>query len=227
MLKILVIALLASTSSAILASNPPQSILSIADIYPFVTVGTDPPADIATRGYTINHVALLVRNLTETQHFYGDVLGMRHLITLNVSASYTVMIMAHSQGGKNGTGFQTGQELLSERTNCQGLMEFLSPMTESKSHHYIPSRTTTFSHIGMIVPDILAAQERMEAFNVTILKRVGELPAPGSILFPVYGFLDMSLQGVKNALEAMAILEFDGLLYVQDPDGNVIEILPM
>jgi lactoylglutathione lyase len=99
-LKILVIALLASTSPAIFASNPPQNILSTADIYLFVTVGTDLPADIATRGYTINHTALLVRNLTETKHFYGDVLGMRHLITFNVSASYTVMVMAHSQGGK-------------------------------------------------------------------------------------------------------------------------------
>lgn len=66
----------------------------------------------------------------------------------------------------------------------------------------------------------------MEAINVSILMRVGDLPDPGSILFPVYEFLDISREGVKDALAAMAILEFERFLYIQDSDGNV-EILPV
>lgn len=93
--------------------------------YPDLTIGSDGPADAATVGFTIGHLALLVNDMAATQRFYGDVLGMRHILTYNSSADYTIMYMGHSQGGKNGTGYQTGPDMFSEVYNMEGLIEFI------------------------------------------------------------------------------------------------------
>lgn len=90
-----------------------------------LTIGTDGPAPPATIGYTINHFALLVNNLTATRRFYGDILGMRHIFTFQASPTYSVMYMGHAQGGKNGTGYMTGAELFAQKDNIEGLIEFV------------------------------------------------------------------------------------------------------
>lgn len=48
-------------------------------------IGTDGPADAATVGYNINHFALNVNDLEASVHFYGTVLGMRHMFSYRVS----------------------------------------------------------------------------------------------------------------------------------------------
>jgi lactoylglutathione lyase len=107
--------------------------------YPDLTVGSDGPADPATLGFMIGHFALLVNDLAATQRFYGDALGMRHIFTYNSSEEYTIMYMGHSQGGKNGTGYQTGDDMFSEVYNMEGLIEFIEfkvchPTSEALSH---------------------------------------------------------------------------------------------
>lgn len=94
--------------------------------YPNFIPGNDGPADAATLGYTLNHHALLVKNLTTTRDFYGDVLGMRHIFTFELNPKWSLMFMGHAQGGKNGTGFQDAETLGLERGNREGLLEFLS-----------------------------------------------------------------------------------------------------
>lgn len=86
--------------------------------------GEDPPADPATKGYFINHVALMVSDVNRTRTWYSDVLGMRHIFTAEMSPEYTIMYMAHSQGGRNGTGYQTGLEMARDKNNMAGLIEF-------------------------------------------------------------------------------------------------------
>lgn len=95
-------------------------------IYPNFIQGNDGPADPATLGYTLNHHALLVSNLTTTRDFYGDVLGMRHIFTFELNPNWSLMFMGHAQGGKNGTGFQDATTMELERGNREGLLEFLS-----------------------------------------------------------------------------------------------------
>jgi lactoylglutathione lyase len=101
--------------------------------YPELTTGTDGPADPATIGFTIGHFALLVNDLAATRHFYGDALGLRHIFTYNSSEEYTIMYMGHAQGGKNGTGYQTGEEMFSEVFNMEGLIEFIEFKVSFKS----------------------------------------------------------------------------------------------
>lgn len=51
-------------------------------------------------------------------HFYGKILGMRHIFTLQATPHATVTYMSFSHGGKNGTGFQTSSELYKEKNNA-------------------------------------------------------------------------------------------------------------
>jgi catechol 2,3-dioxygenase-like lactoylglutathione lyase family enzyme len=115
--------------------------------YPKFIPGADGPADSATLGYTLNHHALLVSNLTQTREFYGDVLGMRHLFTFEVNPHSSLMFMGHAQGGKNGTGFQDADTMFMERRNREGLMEFLSYAVGFPEYipYYFPTKSRRFS----------------------------------------------------------------------------------
>jgi lactoylglutathione lyase len=87
--------------------------------------GDDPPADPATRSYFSNHVSFMVSDLAASRQWYGDVLGMRHIFTFELSSDYSIMYMGHSQGGKNGTGYQSGREMARDKTNMTGLIELV------------------------------------------------------------------------------------------------------
>jgi lactoylglutathione lyase len=117
--------LIASLAIAVLLPTSLSCSPSQANPSDGLTIGTDGPAPPATIGYTINHFALLVNNLTATRHFYGDILGMRHIFTFQASPTYSVMYMGHAQGGKNGIGYMTGAELFAQKDNIEGLIEFV------------------------------------------------------------------------------------------------------
>lgn len=51
---------------------------------------------------------------------------MRMIFLYDETEDYSIMYMAHSQGGKNGTGYQTGADMIAEKNNMQGLIEFTS-----------------------------------------------------------------------------------------------------
>ena len=62
-----------------------------------MTIGNDGPADEETRGFWTNHIGLDVRNLTTSKEFYGDVLGMRHIFTIQYTPSYSLTYMGFAQ----------------------------------------------------------------------------------------------------------------------------------
>ena len=93
-------------------------------------VGTDPPQPPSTYGYSVNHVALQVSNITETRAFWGDVLGLRFIFSFLVAngdktGNNLVTYMGYPYGDGQ-IGNQTGAELLSNIHNRDGLVEFLS-----------------------------------------------------------------------------------------------------
>ena len=90
------------------------------------TPGDDPPADTDTVSYFVNHVGINVANLTRTSEWYSRVVGMRHVFTIDLEGGFSFMYMAHSQGGRNGTGFQTGAEMQRDKNNMAGMIEFQS-----------------------------------------------------------------------------------------------------
>ena len=192
---------------------------------PPITIGTDGPADPATIGYAINHIALNVVNFDKMYDFYNNVLGMRHIYTLEPTPDYSIVYLGYSRGGLNGTGFQTGEELFSERANTQSQLELLyfkPKLNETLEPSTI--KTSTYSHFGMSVPDLEAAQARLQAAGTRILKTIGVLPQPGDPASDAFG--------IDNAPQAAAILLGLGSIHydtnfvlVEDPDGNMVELV--
>ena len=135
--------------------------------------------------------------------------------------------MGYSHGGKNGTGYQTGEELLAEKTNIEGLIELIS----SKPKNEFPpttKRSNTFSHVGIVVPNTKKIEARMQEFGVKVLKPVGKMPVPGTaageLLERAFGVSTYTEEEQKVALDALALIGFEEFLIVTDPDGNVLEI---
>ncbi|CAG8952863.1 hypothetical protein HYFRA_00007577 [Hymenoscyphus fraxineus] len=224
-MKLIAVLLLPFLTSLTIACPPVHSQPTNSTAgYPKLTPGTDGPADSATTQYQFNHVALLVKDLTETRKFYGDILGMRMIFLYEETEDYSIMYMAHSQGGKNGTGYQTGAEMIAEKNNMQGLIEFTSSKSFTRSREYVPNTRQTLSHLGLIVPDVKALQDRVEAFNATILKRVDDAPSldNGSVVALGFG-IDPASEEAQELIAPTEALGFFQFLVFADPDGNLIE----
>lgn len=195
-------------------------------------LGDDGVADPATLGYTMNHFSLLVNDMEASMHFYGKILGMRHIFTFHASSTFEVVYMGYSHGGKNGTGFQSGEELYKEKTNIEGLIELIQTKdckkNNASSFQSSTKRPNTFSHVGLVVPDTESVQARMKKFGVEILKPVGKMPVPGTatgeLLEKAFGIAAYTEAEQKEALAGIANLGFANFLIVADPDGNVLEI---
>ncbi|VUC25845.1 unnamed protein product [Clonostachys rosea] len=199
---------------------------------PPITWGSDTPSDPATLGYFSNHFSINVKNLTATLDFYSRVFGLRHIFTVQASEHLSIAYMGHSHGGRNGTGYQTTAELNRDKNNAAGLVEMIYLDIPDKSHLEASSvRTNTFGHIGVIVPDVEAAQARLEAMpDVRILKHVGGPTESGGEVamangFPPEAWAQISAEE-RATIETVLSAINERFIYVADPDGNLIEVQP-
>jgi lactoylglutathione lyase len=195
----------------------------------FFTVGTDGSAQRETLGFFLNHLSLIVSNLTASKEFYGNVLGMRHMFTAQLSPHYSVTYMGHAQGGRNGTGFQTGEELLRNKNNAAGLLElqFLENAADQEERLASTRRANTFSHLGLVVPSLEKAQEWFDSHGVNVTKRIGETAGENDGVRNALGIGEAALtnQTEKDLLnQGQELVGFPQLLVVEDPDGNMIEV---
>ncbi|OKP13330.1 hypothetical protein PENSUB_932 [Penicillium subrubescens] len=191
-------------------------------------VGNDGPAPAATLGYAINHFGLLTTNLEAMKYFYGNILGMRLLFDAHVTPEYTVTYMGYAQGGRNGTGFQSGSELSRDKNNLYGLLELVQ--FNVSDDHLVAStkRTNTFSHVGLIVPDIAKAQTYLQKNGVKILKEFGkpvtEMTGPLQNAFGIGEYAGAHIVAKQALIKAQGLIGLEYLVMVEDPDGNMVEI---
>lgn len=223
-----------SLMPAVLGCHPPRSINDTGD-YPIADWGGDEPSDPATTGYFINHLSLNVRNMSQSLEFYTGVFGMRRMFTVEVSEHLSISYMAHSQGGRNGTGYQTAAELNRDKNNLAGLLELISLDVEEPSEPTTTTTTTThkkdsLSHIGIIVPDMEKTQARLEAFGVTVYKRTGDDWSRDALLGLGEQYLGsiskLSEEEIDTILPIWNQMNKD-MIFAADPDGNLIEIQPL
>jgi len=193
------------------------------------TLGSDAPADSATTGYFMNHVALNVHNLTRSIAFYSNVFGMRHMFTFQASPHLSFTYMSHSQGGRNGSAYQTTEEMIRLKNNNGGHLEFFHMNVEQDPRPTKPQKTNTVNHLGFIVPDLQATQARLEEHGVTIYKKLGEPVSEDGYLADKFwlgdatNLSDEEFESIKDAMT-----EFNRLtIFAADPDGNLLEILPL
>lgn len=196
---------------------------------PNMVVGTDEPAAPVTKGFWINHTGLNVRNLTASKIFYGDILGMRHIFTIQYTAHFSLTYMGFAQGGRNGTGFQTGQELLKNKNNSGGLVKLLH-FSAAESEPVVPTQTTTtMSNLGLVVPDLDVAQKRFEEAGVKIVKRRGVDTLTGesdvAVSFNVGPESTQNQTQVEELVEGLQVTDLKNILFIEDPDGNLLEVI--
>ena len=202
-----------------------------AEQFPYPIMGSDNPADSATTGYFINHLAITVRNLTRSIDFYSTAFGLRLMFTLRVSKHISISYMGHSHGGRNGTGYQTAIEINRQKNNIEGLIELLHvdvPKFALTSSTKVPN---TFGHIGVVVPDIKATQARLEKLGAKILKGHGEestrdgrqkgIANASGLSDDIVAQLD---QAEIDAVTALLNIQNKPLIFLEDPDGNLIEV---
>jgi lactoylglutathione lyase len=137
--------------------------------------------------------------------------------------------MGHNQGGRNGTGFQTGGELLRNKNNAAGLLEFmfLDDAADQAERLASTRRANTFSHLGLIVPSLEKAQEWFDSHGVNVTKRIGETVSGNAGVRNALGIGEAALTNLteKALLEkGQELVGFPQLLVIEDPDGNMIEV---
>lgn len=211
-------------------SNMPQAPLTSID-FPSMHFGNDAPSHPATTGYFINHLSINVKNLTASLDFYSNVFGLRHIFTVQASQHLFIAYMGHSQGGRNRTGYQTTAELDREKNNNQGLLEMIFLDVPKKDLPSSSERSNTFGHLGIVVPDIVATQTRLETYpGIKILKETGGRVSVEGGVGRANGFAPSALaqlddeerDTIESALTAIA----ESYIFVLDPDANLIEVKP-
>jgi lactoylglutathione lyase len=198
-----------------------------------VQFGPDTPSDTGAAGYFRNHVALNTKNLTAAIGFYTRAFGFRHIVTNVLSEHLSFAYMGHAQAGRDGAGYQTAREMYRDITNSAGLIELISFDVPAQQDVSASSeQTNTLAHLGIIVPDIHAAQDRLDGIEgVDILKRVGEPMLSNDLVAMANGF-GPHAWGQLSVEEQDAIdAAFNGLnldfLWIKDPDGNILEVQPL
>lgn len=207
------------------ACNPTRQEIEGANTF---VIGNDGPAPLPTLGFAMNHIGLLTTNLAAMKSFYGEILGMRLLFDAHITPEYTVTYLGYSQGGRNGTGFQSGTELAAAKNNLYGLLELQQFNVSDDRLIASTERTNTFGHVGLVVPDIVKAEEWFRLKGVRILKSVSEPlkdytgPVPNA--FGLGSFAGLHLAAKKALIDAQGLIGLDHFLMIADPDGNLVEI---
>ncbi len=145
----------------------------------------------------------------------------------------TISFLTHSQGGRNGTGFQTVTELVRDQQNSYGwleLVEFIGGLPADVK--ITPSGVfSSFSHIGIIAPDILQLQQHVQDEGFEVLRHVGDghVTVAESRLAEVYGLQALAAQGHADVAELVfgVLTGSNAFFYAVDPDGNTIEVIPV
>ncbi|KAL4995557.1 Glyoxalase/Bleomycin resistance protein/Dihydroxybiphenyl dioxygenase [Aspergillus recurvatus] len=207
------------------ASTEPDPSSGFGDLF---QIGKDGPAPPETLGYFINHIGLLTTNLPALKRFYGDILGMRQIFDLRPTPEFTITYMGYSQGGRNGTGFQTGAELNFAKNNLAGLLEIVQFNVSDDTLLGSLNRTNTFGHIGLIVPDIVKAQEYLISNGVEVVKPYREtietFTGPVNNAFGIGEYAGTHYAAKQALMEAQGLIGFPRLVMIADPDGNLVEI---
>lgn len=119
--------------------------------------------------------------------------------------------------------------MLRDKNNSGGLIKLLHFSSSADQPIASAERTKTFANIGLVVPDVVAAQQRLDRYSVTIVKRVGEtdlaVDGPVAKAFGVGPTATSNVTEVEEIVKGLIGTDLENLLFVLDPDGNMLEVV--
>lgn len=151
------------------------------------------------------------------------------MFTYHVTQHLSFTFMGYSTGGRNGSGYQSTEEIIRYKNHVGGKLELVHFNSTGEDIPGSAVKTSSFNHLVIVVEDIQATQKRLEEFGVTILKRAQEpLPTEGYFANP------FSLGDASNLSSEDFAAIHEGMsrsawlnIYCADPDGNMIGVIPV
>lgn len=170
----------------------------------FLPGGPNPetPPSAATAGYRLNHLMLRIRSPARSLHFYKDLLGMRTVFVMN-AGPFTLYYLGYpppsainSDSGSGGSAENPNQDPAKALqdwvtstsnphvlTQTLGLLELYhvhgteKPVEEGGIELSTGSDVPNlgFGHVGLSVPDVPAAVERLRERGVRVFKELGDV----------------------------------------------------
>ncbi|KAH8804503.1 Glyoxalase/Bleomycin resistance protein/Dihydroxybiphenyl dioxygenase [Xylogone sp. PMI_703] len=183
------------------------------------------PGPSKTDGYLLNHVALQIKSPEKSLSFYVDFLGMCLVFAFN-TGPFTAYYLGYPEKGD-----ESPKNIAKYMGTRSGLLELIW-LHEDVSNSDIGhgglgknSAGTGFAHLGIRVPDVRQTLKYAEDLGFKILKKMDDVEVR-SMPLPSW-----ASQGDK---EGKLVRKWEGgfekilaqIAFIEDPDGNCIEILP-
>ncbi|KAI4664955.1 uncharacterized protein J4E79_003254 [Alternaria viburni] len=170
------------------------------------------PSSPSTAEYRLNHLMTRIKDPEKSLKFYCDCLGM-HVVFIFNAGPFTIYYLGPRDSGMSTLG------------TSKGLLELYHiPADASTSYtsgnDYSNPAGIGFGHIGFTVPDVPEALERIKSFGYEVIKPLDEakeeqMGLPAEAVEGKHGTVP---DGYKHV--------FKQLIFVKDPDGYWVEIVP-
>ena len=196
-------------------------------------LGTDPPlpADAPTAGFKLNHLCLRILNPTDSLHFYINLMGMRTVFVCN-TGPFTVYFLGYPRSDRHREDLAAfGRE--TSIPDTEGLLELfhMHGSETAPDYRYASGNepgSLGFCHLGFSVPDLPATLERLKTEGVEVIKDIG-VASRASI--PISEWenergVGVEVQGTESEMHPAFREIFKNFVYVRDPDGYWVELLP-
>lgn len=120
------------------------------------------------------------------------------------------------------------------KNEIKGLVELLHLEGATNSPAPTMKKPNTYSHFGLVVPDVKEAEERVATHGGRVIKGAGEeLDVTNNELANAYGLGVEAIGGLEEGdleriVEAFRDVRTGALqsAFVADPDGNLVELQP-
>ncbi|EXJ88061.1 lactoylglutathione lyase [Capronia coronata CBS 617.96] len=227
------------SSSSRLQSEPQPSSHSSTNPSPFPHgvflpngLQTDPPfppnpKDDPTHNYKLNHFMLRIRDPAPSLHFYITLMGMRTVFTMNVGP-FTIYYLGYPQTEAHRRNLaRFGADTAANLQHTLGLLELYHVHgSEKQDVDYYATGTGNvpphlgFGHLGLTVPDVAVAVDRLEANGVEVVKGLGVCTRQS---IPISDWeveekgVGVEVEGTDSQIHAEYSKIFEKIAFVRDP----------
>ncbi|GAA6023723.1 hypothetical protein JCM10207_000235 [Rhodosporidiobolus poonsookiae] len=192
-----------------MASTPYQSLAGEPGQH---NLGKDAPRPAETRGISLHHCCLRIKDPKVSLPFFKDVLGMRTLFTYNAGC-FSIYYMFHSEEDIDAA------KVWENFGDQKGLVELIHRHgSEDESFTYKSGNEPEhagFGHLGLIVEDVPKLVERAKAAGCKVIKPQGFASSE------TVGWPKGTPEPIKPYIEL-----YENMAMIESPDGYWVELVP-